>query len=96
MLSVTDKSRGAGDDVQYIGTPSPNSELWQRLNQLLLAVSLGCDVRIGVGHFLTLNAGQPIRQKGFRLSEAAWFQRIISGKRFDPDLNRRTHKVGKT
>jgi hypothetical protein len=57
----------------------------------------GPDVRIGVGHFFTLNAGRliPLR-KGFRLSDVAWFQRIISGKRFDPGLNWRARKVGKT
>ena len=38
------------------------------------------DIRKDEGYFLNLNLGQPIPSKGFRRSDAARFQRIISGK----------------
>ena len=55
------------------------------------------DVRKDEGYFLNLNPDQPIPfRKGFGLSDVAWFQRIISGKRFDPGSNWRARKAEKT
>jgi hypothetical protein len=57
----------------------------------------GPDVGTDEGHFCNFNSGRPMPfSKGFRLSDVAWFQPIISGKKSGPGCNWRVRKAGKT